>query len=1056
MLSHSSKDFKTFRYETTPLCETHNLFQMHHKEIAERLIRILLERHSGQFSTSKVQHKKEILQKDKQKRHAEEEEETGLESRGESTEAFEAFARLTIAFARDMKEKFFPYFEIFQSAIHAGLFDGKGQIIPDTTRLQLVFSVQAAWCRELMTYWTEPTHRLLVERIVRRYISQWYDTRDYIRRLTGELLAYLTRMCRPMLHIIVEASMNPLETAFEKFQQNKISEKTGSGDDEEDEEEEDDEASEADEKEKQSTDVVVQDGAVDSVFTLEEYIQADLPVDPVVDGLASLAADLFRGIKGSLSSSFEYYYVYLLVCFGLLNEEEVRRVITSNGSINEKECDFLETAFRQEGHHHPLLLREVGSAVLRRAFTTVLHETRKNSLKALENLSEEEEEIPMEETNGIGREREMVPTHRLLSAVIACLSKSAQVQHISMCGDLLFSFNCLLWNDSHELQSNLQPFAQFLVAALSSVSKQDGEKECHDAVSLAATVLKSVLPLCLSPYSETDSTVALDSDKALAFTLKKQKSFLPAAKAAVDLLLQLATHTSDTVQEQSQQVLLAFAQDVFQKNYAFCLEEERRMAEIGLDVRRRLQDREEAYMEEGGEEQEKRIPSMLTPFAITVLHAIGSWYLKSGCTTLHQSLRCFFHHTVDSLKSRRLVERSVLFAAIANDRTRHMSSSPLRQLMRARTIKKNAPNGPKSGDEDISEMLQQFILQFTQLFLETNRAASSSNEDKETAAQYLSTLITLVFILPDNEKKTALEEALQKVLSVCIGKGDNFSETSTSTVYSALHAQIAALLVHLSSGAARKKGKGKEGKHNFHHLGETIHILASQFRSASGRTDVDRTRLLQATELLLESLVHALGYTEGSAVRRSTLELLQLLKDSLTVDQQRELLLDVLTECLTSPMQRLRLLSLRLLRLLSQSGIVFGVGSGPAEGALVDWEKEGLHTVNAACLASLQKAEEFNPLSQVGDLNGLKEALAKISFDAERGVMVHPLQRIIVARSMIGLLHLKFAMAWPIALGTLVSLVRQEKTWPDANAKDEEGGEGGDGGNEPKRKVSPS
>ncbi|EPY35402.1 hypothetical protein AGDE_07382, partial [Angomonas deanei] len=69
--------------------------------------------------------------------------------------------------------------------------------------------------------------------------------------------------------------------------------------------------------------------------------------------------------------------------------------------------------------------------------------------------------------------------------------------------------------------------------------------------------------------------------------------------------------------------------------------------------------------------------------------------------------------------------------------------------------------------------------------------------------------------------------------------------------------------------------------------------------------------------------------------------------------------------------------------------------------------------------------------------------------------MVHPLQRIIVARSMIGLLHLKFAMAWPIALGTLVSLVRQEKTWPDANAKDEEGGEEVTEEMTKKKKLSP-
>lgn len=75
--------------------------------------------------------------------------------RGEVSESFEAFAKLTIAFARDVGWSFLhKYYDVFHTAVNAGMYDKNGQFINNVSRLQFIFHVQCGWIREMSPYLT--------------------------------------------------------------------------------------------------------------------------------------------------------------------------------------------------------------------------------------------------------------------------------------------------------------------------------------------------------------------------------------------------------------------------------------------------------------------------------------------------------------------------------------------------------------------------------------------------------------------------------------------------------------------------------------------------------------------------------------------------------------------------------------------------------------------------------------------------------------------------------------------------------------------------------------
>ena len=213
LLSHSSKDFKKFRWDVLEWCETVPLFQLHHRQLAQKLLARLMDR--GAHRVGEEEGEEGEAAKADKKSHGKKRR-GGGGGDGATTQAYEAFARLTIAFVRDMGSKFFPYYQIFQQSVQAGMYDRSGRLIVDTARLQLVFAVQAAWCRELRNYWADPVQLPLVRHIVRQYVGQLHDTKEYVRRLSAELLAFLCRLCRPLLPLVVEEACGDVLRAYEE------------------------------------------------------------------------------------------------------------------------------------------------------------------------------------------------------------------------------------------------------------------------------------------------------------------------------------------------------------------------------------------------------------------------------------------------------------------------------------------------------------------------------------------------------------------------------------------------------------------------------------------------------------------------------------------------------------------------------------------------------------------------------------------------------------------------------------------------------------------------
>jgi len=326
LLSHSSKDFKKFRWEVLELCETIPLFHLHHRQLAHRLLQCLMHRgHSMSTATS-------ADAKDGEAAAAAEEEEA--REVGKTTEAYEAFARLSIAFARDMGDGFLRYYEVFQQAVEAGIYDASGRFSGDTKRLQLIYAVQAAWCRELKMHWGNPVQIHFVRRIVRVYIVQLHDTKEYVRRLSAELLAFLCRLCPSLLPLVVEeacgdvldsyvvtssaaAAVTSTPSDVEPLHSDVV-EGAGESESEDDEEEAEENGSGSG----VNSTVATAASSLASPWTrrgpLVKYARQMLPHHPVMDGMVYFVAELFRGMKGALSSSFESHYVRLLVAFSLL------------------------------------------------------------------------------------------------------------------------------------------------------------------------------------------------------------------------------------------------------------------------------------------------------------------------------------------------------------------------------------------------------------------------------------------------------------------------------------------------------------------------------------------------------------------------------------------------------------------------------------------------------------------------------------------------------------------------------------------------------------------
>lgn len=646
MLSHSTTDFKQFRWEVLELCESKALFRLNHRKIAEKLLLCLMRR--DKFA-----------------------------------EGFEAFVRLTVAFARDTREKFLAYFECFHQAINGGIFDAKGQLLADTRRLQLVFAAQVAWCREMRPYWLLLDQRKLVERIVRLYVRKMHDRKEYIRRLSAEVLAFLCRTVRELVPFVLEEACMDVVRDFQSYCASSArssqvkslllneGDVTETGDDSGDAGEQDEDMEEK-EKEEEEEDVSGDlTAGLESMALLQTYEQNRLPMLPVVDGMSFLAAELFRGIRGALSTNFENYYVLFLFVFGLsrrtqfsgthctgegtneremfgFTEEEAQHFVhasqwkeTFTGVLNRREgeatsddvgVDDKNTHRRQDEEtvRRCAVMREllqmIGAVTVGGALRMVAEEVAGSRhltggvLPAGDNAgsSDQDDEEDGKETQEAARASSL----QLLKVMTALLEFS--VPHAQLLLSLLHATNCKFFRDPaatpllRQVANTLRThMTEQRKALLVNTSNVDMVGDWTRFLRACGVVLEALTPLCVD-----ESTSVLHVSKPQRLFLPLSNEIVTVCLSVSDLLKNAASCGADKgllhTQEATRLMLFAFVQDVLQKNYAFCLRDERYMNETETETHR----------------TGRVVKSHLTPFAFSFLVPL----LRDACSAANMAM----------------------------------------------------------------------------------------------------------------------------------------------------------------------------------------------------------------------------------------------------------------------------------------------------------------------------------------------------------------------------------------------------------------------------------
>ncbi|KAK7194686.1 hypothetical protein NESM_000387700 [Novymonas esmeraldas] len=1192
LLSHTSKDFKRFRWEVLELCETVPLFHLHHRQLAQKLLGLLMDRgaphRDGEAAETRVPStsKKDAAAPTGPQR-----------TDGSTTEAYEGFARLTIAFVRDMGSKFLPYFQIFQQAIQAGMYNHAGHLIVDTARLQLVFAVQAAWCRELRDCWADPAHTPLVRLIVRQYVGQLHDTKEYVRRLSAELLAFLCRLSRPLLPLIVEEACGDLLRGYEETAAAAHAATAAAAAALADEDEDADaDASSRDSASEVDGEETSDDDGGDGRSSTEasaafwednaqllDYARRTLPHHPVVDGLTYFAAELYRGVRGSLSSSFETHHVRLLHVFRLLELRDaagaavdvVRQLHDLRhplapflDAVGDKESEEDAAARRCAGDLHSTrwsavfgvpdaaadgdeqegatlrssgavqgaqyLLRSVGSLALGAATATVLRETKKQSGllrrgssdedSAGEEDEEEEDAAPVAAAAGSSTR----PSHRILAAAVLCLDSSLPPSslcwphYVQLLTAVMGAADFALWTDARESEL-LRHFAAQLHRALHT-RPSSAATDRTGALELAAAVLRLLVPLCLSPLLHAPAAGAPPPP----FLLQLQQWFVPVAKAAVQTCVTAtATPVPNVAQcclkkEEARHILFAFAQDVLQKNYALALEQERRMAEeLGVcdedssSPTRRTPashgDREDAYVpdeeaeEEEGRgtrattatprrrlrEQRTRVPSSLTPFALTLLHSIGMALWRDAAADVRH-LREGAGRTAPSAAAmatalrQSSARRAVLLARLLQDRTPHMSASPLQQLLRLKAMPTTSGTAAAVASKEASmrDVLEALMLELLQYYAATQHATPCEAMDYVACALPALQLLVSTTTAAVSPVKTALLHLLRDIEGREQEDGPApplARATSLAPAVYALYAEVAAMLVQRTVGAATsdsaalgtstrapKRGAGKEGvrhasvtdgsagarwdgeRDGLRHLCRTVAVLVHGFRqlraattahltvdaaeTATAISDEVRAQLLHGAEVLLHALLWMLGLdSEGSRSNREDTASASAGAAAATLPAHTRAALRTLRAALPSDLHGafvrdvlLECLAAPLagLRLLALR--LLRLLCHPELDAA-----ERLADTPAVPLAmtdALLAAAHFNPLSHTGNLDGMRQELSTLLYQVDAGAIAAPFERQLIACTMIGFLYLKFAGAWAVAAKVLCGLVAQEQT----------------------------
>ncbi|RNF02832.1 hypothetical protein TraAM80_06125 [Trypanosoma rangeli] len=1052
MLSHSTTDFRRFRWEVLELCESKALFRLNHRKIAEKLLLCLMRR--DKFA-----------------------------------EGFEAFVRLTVVFARDMREKFLAYFECFHQAINGGIFDAKGEMLADTRRLQLVFAAQVAWCREMRPYWLLLEQRKLVERVIRLYVRQMHDTKEYIRRLSAEVLASLCRMAQDLVPLVVQEACLDVVQDFETYCNATAHSSAAptAGTDDGEEEDNDNDGSNFDE----DSAAALQPGGptVVSPSLLQAYEQNRLALLPVVDGLCFLAAEMFRGIRGSLSTNFENNYALLVYVFGLsrrpqfsgtycagdgtneedmfgFTEEDARRFVhasrwaeTFTGpqcEQNAGRCEKSPTAgdtqqARQRGEVLRELVQMTGGVAIGTALRTVAEET----------VNSPSGTATAEETQLQGVQ---APLLRLLKAVAALLEFS--LPHTRLLQSLLHATDYKLLRDPSATvtlrqtsEMLLEHMRQRMQQVSACVTGTGAREEWSRFVRTCGGVLEVLTPLCVGATGLT------------SHARKLQGLFSPLAHEVVATCVSVSCRTNNAAcddsdagwqefQRATKLMLFAFMQDVLQKNYTFCLRDERRLSEG-----------EAAPRSKG-----HVVNSHLSTFALALLVPV----LYAACVDANAALD-HLRGNWATLNSETCaaamckVTRAAMMTRMMCDRATHLVPSPL-YLALTTTVSPSAEAAVSSlTDRDaLSSGLQTFLHGVLAMFAKTlGELDEKARYYASRWADVVSAILPIVLTVVDAEKAVTVDtsrtvalgassfawhfrEALLQVMRSV--KDTIYSNNSNSNVKDnnkergatlltqptaasyALFAQASTLLVQLDTITGVLDAESTQVE-CVGFLQDAVMVLAASFQSRHVKelNDEETGRLLHGMECLLMSLLRLFGFElecgtevavsaskqqqQQKRSRNSTetseqalLTAISRLHVALDTATQRALVETLLLEALASPVHSLRVVALRLLRLLCHPGVP------EAE------RTAGCCTIDLSFFDALLDAELFDPLSAAGNLDGVRQALAKLTFAAAAGTLRNPLQRVILGHAMVGLLHTRFAEAWPVALKMLADLVRMEDT----------------------------
>ncbi|CUG87949.1 Hypothetical protein, putative [Bodo saltans] len=950
LLSNTSSDFKKFRFEILPLCETRALVIHHQKSIAHKLLLAL--------------------------------------GNKENNEAFFGFLKLSIAFVRDMQERFLVYFEAFHQVVNLGIYDGKGQLIPEIERVQLVFATQAAWLRELGAVLVKDEFRRQVRgSVIPACVRLMNDSKEYVRRLAAEVLASCCRQQRQLIPLAFEVASSLTGRGSPKPL---VDDAEDSAEPIDNTEEDDDIKSDADD-----------DVEPNPTSSFDES-------DPVVDGMVTFVGELLRGLRGSLHTNFEDMFSMVVVAMRLVHVEGIpalpnKEIVSAVQPLWIHEHDE-ETD--DAAHRYSDTLTRVGAIAIPPVFRALAAETRKSAGSAV-----------------FAEDATSHPVHRLLNAAVNLLQVSASNPTSvdkSLPAILFQALQQTLCSAHHAALQELAP----LELPLAKLNRLLLSKGATLETLMGTNSMIGPLLMVLQPLSLTSSVEGGNTKEWL------RNNF---AIALAQQVTRMIAKCSGSVEDSIADTVFTFSQDILQKNRAACLATERNHASTTGDENSDSDDYDSG--EEATPLPKKNLQTAIEfafddyiddAVGIPLLAAILQWFtgLASTETTGDQP----WTHT------------AMLLLLLAAERTSHANSSPLQRILEHSStlrdvvvalLSKNLSSIAKSGshsDASSTSSTLHMILALLPHVLQSKDASrveecvkiidinivarcSSSPTMLPIAAHATQVLTALAAKAMDGAITSAKASTASKKKK-SVGLVSETASADATVVVAGAKKCIEQIVLQTASMIGSKTSAELAANQT---LTTTIRYILGALRSLVGRVKHTPTATTPSSFFFNTA---ARGASNDGAQRNSIL--LSTRVGQVLSSTAQEALLMVLIKSLSSPSQPVRIQALEILK-----SLCYEDGSQSSAAAT---RVKGFTSVPAAFFDSLIGAETADPLANAGNIDAAKIHLTTVSYEASVGHIHNPLQAKILLHSCFGLLHIKFAVVWPIALKMITDLLRFEAT----------------------------